>query len=115
MKKYQINEHGVCINPDTETIFNDGKFFAKIHLAQNKGLWAYGYYFGIKGTGVGCFTSSGLPAFGKYRDKFQSPDQARQAAIKIGIKAFERAVDRFPVGRVIDALKRAQAPQLSLF
>lgn len=115
MKAYKINEHDVCLNPDTEVIFQHGVITAKIYLAQKGGAWAYGYEFGIKGAGFGGFESSGLPGFGKYRKKYTSRDEARKVAIEIGLDAFQRASDRHQVNAVISALKQALTPQLSLF
>jgi hypothetical protein len=115
MKKYKINEHGVCENPSTETVFNDGRFIAKIHLAENESNWAFGYDFQIKGAGTGCFHSGALPGFNKYRTKFATPEEARKVAIEIGIEDFRRASSWHDVSKVLSALNEALTPQLSLF
>lgn len=114
MKEYKINEYGVCENPDTVIIFQAGPMKAKIHLASKNGQWAYGYDFEIKGARHGCFVAAGLPAFGKYRKKFTSREDARKAAIKIGIEYFTDASRYHNVSKVISALKNALTPQLSL-
>jgi hypothetical protein len=115
MKNYRLNEHGVCENPSREIIFLDKGQTAIVYTAHFSGSWAFGYKFGIEGAGIGCFGSSGLPSFSKYRERFSTQEAARAAAIKIGIRDFQRAADYHNVKRVLDALVRAQAPQLTLF
>ena len=116
MKKYEINEYGVCENPDTEIIFQSGPITAKIHLAQKEGAWAYGYNFKIKGGGTGCFEAGAYPGFSKYRPKFTSQNEAREEAIKLGIEYFRDASNFHNVRNVVAALKNAITPkQLSLF
>lgn len=116
MKTYEINEHGVCENFDTEVIYQHGRIIAKIYFAQKDGAWAYGYDFQIKGGGTGCFHAGSWPVFSKYRPKFNSHNEAREEAIKLGIEYFRNASNFHNVIDVVAALKNAITPkQLSLF
>lgn len=115
MKKFEFNEFDVCLNPLVEVIYRDRKLFAIIMLAEKNGEWAYGYDFGIKGMSVGHFRASSLPGFSVYRkEKFLSKEAARTKAIDFGLECFKMKMHLKPEP-VINALKQALTPQLSLF
>lgn len=58
--KFEFNEHGVCVNPETVCFINPGKssYQIRIVICERDGLWFYGYSFyeGIKGISSTCDT-----------------------------------------------------------
>ena len=118
---YSINEHGVATKPLTETIYEDKHWLCAISYAEYEGKWDYGYDCQKKGSSVGCGGSSCLPSFSSpshKRQYFPNQKAARKAAIELLIKTVKQW-RHHPSGKsnqcVLEALKGALCPQLTLF
>lgn len=118
-EKYRINVYMVAERPISEVLYDDKYFHASINYAEYQGNWAYGTNYRYKGSGVGCGGGGSLPSFSTIR-KHPRPvlmkDQARTEAIKSLFRIF---IKDHPYGKsvqpVVDAIRKALNPQLTLF
>lgn len=105
---YKINRQGCSESPLLEILYNKGKCIAKIKYAEKDGLWAYGYSFSM----ATHYGGSGA-CFCERRKQYPNKEAARKVAIKEAIKFFSAYPEECK--NVLLALKKLEAPQLSLF
>lgn len=51
--KYNYNENGVCMNPDTVFELKTKHFYCNIEISENKKGFVFGYNYGVRGSGTG--------------------------------------------------------------
>lgn len=83
---FEYNKNDVCENPIVETIFENKKHKARIKLSEHNGNWFIGWTYFKDGGNEGGGAS---PSFTD-RDKYKSKDEAREAALKILLSAFNQ-------------------------
>lgn len=109
-KVFDLNEHGVCMNPNTQSIAS-GLFKAMIETAKIDGKWYYGVWFNTPLVGNVKGASKSGRAFEKEQD-------AIKEAAQEGLDFFKgRSCEKVPQF-IFDELKKLSKPQpvqLSLF
>lgn len=118
MKTYIINENGVCVNPDIETVYIDKRFSSYAKYAFFNGVWAFGvdvthsYPNDIGGFGFGA-------SFGNNSSTFSNFEDCKKAAwnrILKYVEDKEKGCNSLLVYPVIATLKmNLSVTQLTLF
>lgn len=75
---FNFNKAGCCEKPIVEMLFNEGKYTAKIYLAEKNGKWVYGYHYTVYPHGGGGCCGA---CIGKQRTIYKSEMECRFGAI----------------------------------
>lgn len=84
---FQFNEKGLCLNPVTETIYDDQNFFLCIAYAKKAGKWYNGYRYYLKAGKSGYLH---FPNSNKGQRWFKTKRRCRQTVLEHLIKDIKK-------------------------
>ena len=101
------NAHGVLIGAKKCIIYNDKRCYARVEIAQWKGLWYEGSWKELKGSSTGCGGGGVMPSI--HAKPYKTANEAESASILGMIRSFQHDRTRVQysaqIGKCVAALR----------
>jgi|GEM_PF-4987074 len=105
-KIYQFNCNDICINPDTEVLYDKDKCYVEFTFARVLSGWVYGTEFWMTLNTVECYGVHGDGCY-YYSEPMYTNDDCRKAAIKEAIEFFEEGGRKIRCAKVLQFLNNS--------